>query len=205
MGSGERKVERPPVLLVPGWFQGAGRLRPVEGRFRKAGWPDGAVQRAGFRDRVGSNVDHGRELASVLDDLFERSGGKRVAVVAHSMGGLAVRQALRDPGTRDKVLAAVFLATPHGGTWAAYLGWGGGAKEMRPGSPFLEALGADPWPEEIPTIDLWTPWETHILPNRSTRRPGVRAVRIPTALHFTLPYSRRAFDEVVRFIEEVME
>jgi pimeloyl-ACP methyl ester carboxylesterase len=157
----------------------------------------------GFRDRVGSNVEHGRELTEAVVRLSDVNGGRRVAVVAHSMGGLAVHMSLRDPAVRDRVSAVAFLATPHRGTWAAYLGWGGGAREMRPGSAFLRELQATPWPEGLPTIDLWTAWETHIIPGRSTRRDGVRAVRIPATLHFTLPYSRRAFDEVVRFLEEV--
>ena len=56
----------------------------------------------------------GRQLAARL--YAQR--GKRVALVAHSMGGLLVRAALAQPGTAH-VERAVLLGTPHLGSFAA--------------------------------------------------------------------------------------
>jgi len=47
-----------------------------------------------------------------------RAAGRRVAIVAHSMGGLVTRAALALPGT-DSVERVVLLGTPHLGSFAA--------------------------------------------------------------------------------------
>ncbi len=56
----------------------------------------------------------GRQLAVRLS----RAAGSRLALVAHSMGGLVVRAALGHPGTAH-VERAVLLGTPHLGSFAA--------------------------------------------------------------------------------------
>ncbi len=56
----------------------------------------------------------GRQLAARL----HAARGKRVTLVAHSMGGLVARAALAQPGT-SHVERAVLLGTPHFGSFAA--------------------------------------------------------------------------------------
>ncbi|MBS0581253.1 MAG: hypothetical protein JSR36_18510 [Proteobacteria bacterium] len=56
----------------------------------------------------------GRQLAARLRGV----AGARVALVAHSMGGLVARAALNEPGTAH-VERAVLLGTPHLGSFAA--------------------------------------------------------------------------------------
>ena len=92
-------------------------------------------------------------LTGILADLVPRLGMHRLAIVAHSMGGLvslaAIRQlAQRMPSLRVPLLASV--ASPWGGHGAA--GWGVKLAptpipswiDMRPGSTFLQTLQAAP-------------------------------------------------------------
>jgi triacylglycerol lipase len=152
-----------PVLLVPGWSECAAFLTPLRDRFIEAGWDEGHVHAHGFEDPHGSNVAHAEELSGAVDDLRVRSGSEQVDVVAHSMGGLAVRHLLlhRSP---TPVRRAVFLATPHRGTYTAYLAWGGGGVEMRPRSDFLRSIEA---PLPVPTLAVYTPVDTHVVPTWS--------------------------------------
>lgn len=71
--------------------------------------------------------------------LIARSGARRVSVVAHSLGGLAVLAYLRRFGDASlEVLIA--LATPFAGTRAAHLLRCPAVRQMRP---------ADPWRREL--------------------------------------------------------
>lgn len=172
---------RPPVLLVPGWSDTARVLRPCREFLLRHGWPETAVHCLSFRDRHGSNVDHAREIAAAAQDVRAATGASRIAIVAHSMGGLALRQYLRDGGAAA-VHTAIFAGTPHHGTWAAWLARGRGGAEMRPGSRFLERLNAEPLPRSVRAICLRTPIDTRILPGRSAWLEGAvcRTVRLPT-------------------------
>lgn len=56
-------------------------------------------------------------LAATVRSAFAENGGRRVHLVAHSMGGLVVREALRaDPQLWDLVGRIAFLGTPHHGS-----------------------------------------------------------------------------------------
>ncbi|MFB6892404.1 lipase family alpha/beta hydrolase [Kitasatospora sp. NPDC056327] len=56
-------------------------------------------------------------LVDLVDDTYRRNGNRPVHLVAHSMGGLVVREALRqEPGLWDRVGRIVFIGTPHYGS-----------------------------------------------------------------------------------------
>ncbi|MBR9991276.1 MAG: hypothetical protein KFH98_16050 [Gemmatimonadetes bacterium] len=172
---------RPPVLLVPGWSDTARVLEPCRRFLLAEGWSDEGVQSLSFRDRYGSNVEHAEEIGHAIRQLKERAGAARIAVVAHSMGGLALRHYLVEGGEVD-VHTAIFAGTPHRGTWLAWLAWGRGGAEMRPGSEFLERLNAAPLPESVRAVCLRSPIDTRIVPGRSAVLAGApcHTVRLPT-------------------------
>jgi triacylglycerol lipase len=172
---------RPPVLLVPGWSDTARVLQPCRRFLVSEGWPAEHVDCLSFRDRFGSNVEHASEIADAALALRTRTAASRIAVVAHSMGGLALRQYLADGGDRV-VDTAIFAGTPHHGTWVAWLAWGRGGAEMRPGSEFLAQLNALPLPETVRAVCLRSPIDTRVVPGRSAVLDGVacHTVRTPT-------------------------
>jgi len=203
MGPGYRKAVQMPLILVPGWSDGPRALDPLRSRFLQAGWPETALTTVRFADRVGSNREHARELAQTVTDLRRATGAKRVGLIAHSMGGLAARMMMGSDGAGDVVAGAAFLGTPHHGTWVAYLGWGKGAREMRPGSEFVRELADLEGRDGIPALDLWTPLETHVIPRKSARRAGVPQARVPRALHWWMPRSPIAFQHLETFFLEI--
>jgi hypothetical protein len=119
------------------------------------------------------------------------------------MGGLAVRHFLHFGDGASHIRRVVFTGTPHAGTWVAYLAWGGGAADMRPGSPFLQALRQLPAvPPGVAALCIHTPTETRVLPRRSALLPGVRCERIWTLSHPRLLRSRRVFSAIRAFLAE---
>jgi triacylglycerol lipase len=191
------------VLLVPGWSDRARRLNWLQREFIRGGWPSTHVDVVDFRDRFGSNIDHAAEIASAIEELRRKTGAERVDVVAHSMGGLALRYYLHFHAGSTKVRRVVFTGTPHRGTWMAYLGWGKGAREMRPGNPLLATLGGlPPVPPGIGALCIHTPLETRILPRSSALLSDSRHQRVWCASHPRLLRSRKVFAAIRDFLLE---
>lgn len=167
------------------------------------GWPATHVDLVDFRDRFGANAGHADEIAMAVDRLRDRTGVERIDVVAHSMGGLALRHYLHFHDSGLRVRRAVFTGTPHFGTWAAYLAWGGGARDMRPNSEFLKALNRLPaLPEGVEALCIHTPTETRVLPQRSARLPDVRCRQVWCASHARMLRSRRVLSAIRAFLQE---
>jgi triacylglycerol lipase len=181
----------PAVLLVPGYSDTAERLLPCRDFLLRSGWPDAHVHAVGFRRPYGSNVEHAAEIARAVAALQDRTGVERVAVVAHSMGGLGLRVFLAQGGAAA-VETAVFVATPHRGTWLAWLGWGDGAREMRPGSRFLRGLG--PIPPGVRAVCIRTPAEFRVVPGSSTLLDGVECCTVRAPTHPRMMRHRRTLE-----------
>lgn len=190
-----------PVLLVPGWNDDAEDLRPLAGRMEDAGWPAERVKALSFEDPVGSNLKHAREIAAAVDELLRDSGFDQVDIVAHSMGGLAVRLYLLEGGA-ERVRKVVFLASPHRGTVAAHLAWGEGGEEMEPGSAFLFRLKrAWALPDGVRAITIRTPLDLRVLPLESAILPGIPNLEVCCPTHSGMIDHQGTFELVERFLE----
>lgn len=94
-------------------------------------------------------------------------------LVGYSMGGLIIREALRQDPTLPLQRSAL-LHSPHSGSLSACLLPLTACREMRPGSLFLRRLAAAAW--DFPTLVTWSPGDLMILPGSSAR--WTRASRI---------------------------
>lgn len=75
-------------------------------------------------------------------ERLEVATGRPPIVVAHSMGGLAVRAWLAETGPRNAVHCVITIGTPHKGTWLARFSHTVNGRQMRRSSTWLEALEA---------------------------------------------------------------
>jgi len=195
-----------PVVLVPGWGEGVESLDRVREALIADGWPEASVLAVDFADPVGSSVDHAIELAAAIDEIRERSGGETVDVIAHSMGGLATRTYLRQrsaAGLAPDIRKVVFLGTPHAGTIMAYLAWGRGASEMHPGSEFLTELNSRSLvPEGTLALSLWTPIDSHVVPNQSAAPAGASTQRVCCPTHRGLLKDPLTLEIAIRFLRD---
>jgi triacylglycerol lipase len=198
---GERDGEAVPVLLVPGWGDHAPDLEPFVRRMVDAGWPASRVSALTFRDPVGSNQAHAGEVGRAVEILLSLTGAERVDIVAHSMGGLAVRYYLQFEGGKDRVRRVVFLGTPHRGTVAAMLAWGDGGREMVPGSDFLNRLNdGDAVPDGVEVLAIRTAVDLRVIPGSSAMLPGARNLEICCPTHPGMVEDDGTFDVVAHFL-----
>lgn len=118
----------------------------------------------------------GKALATELKQL-----DAPVNLVGYSMGGLVVREALRQmPGL--KVRRVALLNSPNYGSAAACLLPLSACREMRPGSAFLKKLNAAPW--TYPTLATWCPDHLMVFPGSSGRwRKASLVLRSDVPMH----------------------
>jgi hypothetical protein len=100
--------------------------------------------------------------------------GRPVLIVAHSLGGLAVRAWLRNGGDATLVQRVVTVASPHHGTWLARLGFTPNARQLRLDSAWLQALARDEAsrPHGVPLSCFFSDCDNVVFPPSVATLPG---------------------------------
>lgn len=138
----------------------------------------------------------GRKLA----DAVARVDGP-VNLVGFSMGGLVIRAAkLLEPAL--PVSRAVFINSPHRGTWLAHLWPLPGVRQMRPRDAFQATLAAAAW--DVPTLVVYNRFDGIVVPAASTRYPmtGCEHWECPVPMHVWPVWSRSTHRRVADFLSE---
>jgi hypothetical protein len=131
------------VVLVHGFVCNRGFWNPWLRRLRGAGIPFVAVNLEPVLGSIG-------RYAAIVDEAVSRlcdATGEPPVLVAHSMGGLAVRTWLREFDGDDRVHSVITIGTPHSGTWLARFGFAHNAMEMRQRCEWIETLGVREAPQ----------------------------------------------------------
>ena len=123
---------------------------------------------------LGSIDDHATQIENAVQRAHAAAGGIPPVVVAHSMGGLAVRAWMRaTPGADRRVARVITVGTPHNGTWLARWGYGQNARQMRLASPWLAALAAAEPAERRALFTCWHSCGDNIVfPHLTATLPG---------------------------------
>jgi pimeloyl-ACP methyl ester carboxylesterase len=177
-----------PVVFVHGLGGGPGNFLPMRLYFKLRGrsrtW---AVAFPGAR----SLADMAARLTGFLEEVVTVNAlphDAQVDIVAHSMGGLAVRLALEDEKTRARVATLVTMATPHAGSHLARYGAMPNSLDLRPGSDVLARLARQlPWrgpPEQPRLVALWSAADVILLPARSAMVEGAENVELQGFTHY---------------------
>ncbi len=126
------------VLLVHGFVCNRGLWNPWLEQLHAAGTPFVAVN---LEPVFGSIDDY---IAPIEDAMRRLEGctGQAPVVVAHSMGGLALRRWWAENGDHGRVHHAITIGTPHHGTWLARFAMSRNARQMQQHSPWLATLAA---------------------------------------------------------------
>ncbi|MDP1535525.1 MAG: permease [Rubrivivax sp.] len=85
-------------------------------------------------------IDASAAIVEAAVRQLEDTTGLAPVVVAHSMGGLALRHWWALPGNAARVHHAITLGTPHHGTWLARFAFSANGRQMRRGGAWLQAL-----------------------------------------------------------------
>lgn len=169
-----------------------------------------ALQRNGFDCFVPSlGPADGRAglgpMASQLRDAINQEFGPEApfSLVAFSMGGLVSRHYLQNLGGAARCRGFHTIATPHNGTWTAYLYPGIGTRQMRPDSSFLSALNdGDAVFDRIPTTSYRTPFDGAIVPSRSSDWDKAENIEIKSFLHPSLLWRKVLHADLIKRLKE---
>jgi triacylglycerol lipase len=127
------------VVFVHGFFCNRGFWTPWLRRLRADGVPFVAVDLEPVFGPIGAYV----ETIEAAVAQMEAATGRPPVIVAHSMGGLAVREWLHRAEQADhRVHHVVTIGTPHHGTWLARWGRTANGIEMRLTSALVTRLAA---------------------------------------------------------------
>lgn len=115
-------------------------------RFKADGWPDNRLIARAYSDpRWGCNGMNATQLAQWVQEIQGR-GATRIAVIAHSMGGLSSRHYLQRLGGTSEVVVFITLGTMHHGLSTSCLNplpvcvW----QELCETGPFITGLNTAP-------------------------------------------------------------
>ncbi len=101
-----------PVLLVHGFICNHRVWDDVALALRQAGH---TVMTIDLEPLFTSIDDYALPIEQAVDELLQKTGQSQLALVGHSMGGLAIRAWMRAHGTQ-RVAQVITLGTPHWGT-----------------------------------------------------------------------------------------
>jgi predicted alpha/beta hydrolase family esterase len=182
--------QRPAVLLVHGYLCNRAVWRSLLASGTLAGCNVATVNLEPIFGPIDRYAD---VVALAVARLRAATGAAQVVLVGHSMGGLAIRAYLRAHG--DAAVAKVItLAAPHHGTVFGPIGAGANARQMGPGSPFMQGLAqALPPPLARKFVCLATRDDNLIVPRSSPLLPGARHVVLEGVGHLDLIKDPRAW------------
>lgn len=183
-----------PVLLIHGFFCNHALWRPMARALDAAGHPVAAVD---LEPPFGPIDDYVPIIAEAVDALRRRCAAPQVAIVAHSMGGLAARAYLRACGD-EAVAALITLGTPHRGTVHARLGHGHNVRQMRPDSDWLRQLATDePEPRRARFTVILSLQDNIVAPQAIQTLPGARTIVLEGLGHVRLAYAPAVIAQVL--------
>lgn len=199
---------RRPVLLIHGVLCNAAVWRTVVRRLEEAGF--GPVRTLDLEPLWADIEDHAARVVHDIAAMRREYGGRPVAIVAHSLGGLVARAALRMMETRPAsgavpptgsqvVSCLVTIATPHHGTAIAALLPSKPMRQMSPRSPWLRALNANARrTAAAPITSIYSLDDVLVVPASSARLEGACNVELRGIGHLGLLTSQQTSETAVR-------
>jgi triacylglycerol esterase/lipase EstA (alpha/beta hydrolase family) len=130
------------VVFVHGFVCNRGFWNPWMALLRARGVPFSAPN----LEPPSGSIDGYVEMVDAAVRRVEQVTGRAPVIVAHSMGGLAVRAWLARTSDGTRVHRVVTIGTPHHGTWLARWSRTPNGHEMKRDSPWLRTLEASERP-----------------------------------------------------------
>ena len=183
--------EKDPVVFVHGFTGSSSSFDNMKQWLVSQGWASNYLYAIQYSDTTGSSIDNAYELQSFVKNVLRQTKASKVDIVAHSMGGLSTRYYVKYLEGAQKVDDVVTLGSPHHGTTSSYFGlWTEGAREMVPGSAFLNDLNSvDETPNGSDTTSaiqytsIYSSADTVINPYTSSIIDGAENVEISGVSH----------------------
>lgn len=186
------------VLLVHGFVCNRGLWNPWLRRLRAAGVPCVAVN---LEPPFGRIEDYAPIVDAGVKRLADATGAAPL-VVAHSMGGLAVREWLAQTQGRRPVHAVITIGTPHRGTWLARFAFSPNGRQMRLAGPWVEALARREPARRPPFVCFYGACDNIVFPASTATLPDADNCLVRGVAHVDMAYDDTVFGEAMRRLRE---
>jgi triacylglycerol lipase len=192
--------ERIPVLLVHGYICNHRVWDDLARDLRRAGHPVMTVN----LEPVFTSIDNYAPLIeAAVGNLCHETGAAKVALVGHSMGGLAIRAWMRRHGG-DRVARVITLGTPHVGTRVDPHPVTANSRQMVLNSPWLQELAASESPATRSLIRIALSTHDNIVyPQRQQVLEGASVTVFDGLGHLELVLDARARQWVLQQLEGI--
>jgi triacylglycerol lipase len=185
------------VLLVHGFVCNRGVWNPWLARLRALGVPYLAVD---LEPVFGSIDDYCATIDAAVQRL-ERTTGLAPLVVAHSMGGLAVRRWWTEHDNDLRVHHAVTIGTPHHGTWLARFALTPNGRQMQQGSAWLRGVAArEPSDRAARFTCFYSHCDNIVFPPSTATLVGADNRHLPAVAHVHMASRAEPWQELVRWL-----
>ncbi|MFZ5543536.1 MAG: esterase/lipase family protein [Pseudomonadota bacterium] len=186
------------VLLVHGFVCNRGLWNPWMRRLRQQGVPFVAVN----LEPVFGSIDAYAAVVEAGIQRLEAATGVPPVVVAHSMGGLAVRAWLRSTNGDTRVHRVVTIGSPHHGTWLGRWGRTTNTRQMRHRGRWLAQLAQQEPPERYRRFTcFYSHCDNIVFPPSTATLEGADNRHLEGWSHVHLVFHPAVFDEVMRWLE----
>ncbi|MBU3739046.1 MAG: alpha/beta fold hydrolase, partial [Rhodoferax sp.] len=177
------RQDRIAVLLVHGY---GCNHRVWDGLARRLDEAGHSVLSVDLEPLFCSIDDYALRIDEAVSVLCRASGAHQVALVGHSMGGLAIRAWLRRFG-HHRAAVVLTLGTPHAGTYMARGAPTTNGRQMDWQSPWLQALAAGEGPGTRRLMHLaWTHEDNIVFPQDQQCLDGASQVRFEGIGHLQM-------------------
>lgn len=167
-----------PVVLVHGYGHNRSGWFMLDRRLRRVGFT--SVQTLNYLPYFSGVPELAARLAERIEAICKVTGRERVHLVGHSLGGVVARWYVQELGGGQRVNTAVTIGSPHSGTYAALVGVGPGARDLRPGSQVMRRLDRYAKPSGVRWIAYYSNLDMLVQPASSAMldHPALDATNI---------------------------
>lgn len=205
-GSVVEPSDKNPVFLVHGYIDTTTTpwWKILEWRLKNAGYEESMIHKTNLAGlpvpglAFNSPRGYAKKIAEEIEKVREQHNGKKVDIIAHSMGGLVSRWYIEKLNGKESVSKLITLGTPHYGTYIAYLGYITPAgREMVPGSTFIRELNEDPLPDEVSYTAVRGSLDPLIIPTENAKLGGANNIDVDYCEHIMLVFTERSFNKAI--------
>lgn len=205
----KRVAQKPatlPVLLIHGYVCNSGQWQTLSQCLIKNQITHYAVD---LEPVLGSIDCFAPIIHRAVNQLRRETESNKILIVAHSMGGLAVRAYLRDYG-KAHIAKVITLGTPHHGTVLAKFGKGKNSQQMRRNDSRSQSSTND-WLQQLANeedhanyeliVSLYSHHDNIIAPQTSSHLVGARNISFHGIGHVALLFDANIQDHVIQEIQ----
>ena len=185
-----------PVVILPGIYETWHYLRPIAERLSAAGHPVHVIPSLGL-----NRAPIPTTATRVWDELVARSL-HRVAIVAHSKGGIVAKHIMAFQDREGRIDRLVAIASPFNGSTMARLAPNAELRAFLPGDPVISRLAAE-LRVNARITSIYPSFDPHI-PDGCVLE-GAENIELPVIGHFRILLQLALLDAVQNAVEREIQ